>query len=164
MPELIGNIDNNNLMDLLYEINTNAEIDISKYVRSFLGFDYVEPFLNPNEIREIDEDTWAVFFNALGNSNYDVVVILCGRTISGFSKYLDCLERLFVLGKPGDYYRKSQDKFIEYLAKVETSADIEEVILPMSAANLSDGSYQIEELLQGNLGMFVKKLMNVNGK
>ena len=97
-------------------------------------------------------------------TDYETIVILFGRTINGFSSIIERLEKLYVLGKPGDYFRRGQDMFFDYLERINSSVDSLNVILQMSAANLADGSYQIEELLQGNLGVFVKKLMNMSGK
>jgi hypothetical protein len=167
MPNLIGTNCERNLMDLLYLLNTNSgkmENSISDYVRSFMGFDYIEPFWNPNEISEIDEDTWSQFFEMLQKVEYDVVVILFGRAINGFSKFIERLNRLYVLGRPGDYFKKGQENFLDYLERIKADIVVENVLLPMSAGNLSDGTYQLEELLQGNLGVFVNKLMNANGK
>ena len=168
MPNLLGRNCERNLMDLLYLINTNhgqsQDIDLSEYVRSFMGFDYIEPFLNPNEISEIDEDTWSRFFEMLVKTDYDVVVILFGRAINGFAKFIERLNRLFVLGRPGDYFKKGQEIFLDYLERIQADISVENVILPMSAGNLADGTYQLEELLQGNLGVFVKRLMGVSGK
>ncbi|SHJ18009.1 hypothetical protein [Pseudobutyrivibrio xylanivorans] len=165
MPNLIGRNCERNLMDLLYLLNTNAEDmekSLSDYVRSFMGFDYIEPFWNPNEISEIDEDTWDKFFEMLVKTDYDVVVILFGRAINGFARYIERMNRLFVLGRPGDYFRKWQENFLDYLDRIQANISVENVILPMSAGNLTDGSYQLEELLHGNLGVFVKKLINSN--
>ena len=64
-----------------------------------------------------------------------------------------------MLGKPGDYYQKSQTKFVEYAQAHYQNAEIHEVMLPMSAGNLVDGTYAIEELIQGNLGMFVRRMI-----
>ena len=163
LPSLLGNHCERNLMDLLYEIDT-ADLDIDEYAHSFMGFDYIEPFLNPNEIAEIDANTWDRLFSLLAVANYDVIVILFGRAINGFNRIVGNLDRLYVLGKPGDYFKKGQDVFMNYINKLGVESELENVILPMSAKNLSDNSYQIEELLQGNLGMFVKKLINVNGQ
>ena len=162
MPSLIASDGKQNLMDLLYEINTSEEIDITGYLQTFMGFDYIEPFFNPNEIGEIDVDTWTRFFNTLSNSNYDVVVVLFGRAINGFTEYIKQLDKLYILGRSGDYFRKGQEMFLEYLSRIEADIELENVILPMSAGNLTDGTYQIEELLQGNLGVFVKKLTEAN--
>lgn len=166
MPGLIGRNCERNLMDLLYltSADTSADNDLSEYVRSFMGFDYIEPFLNPNEISEIDEDTWSRFFEMLVKTDYDVVVILFGRTINGFSKFIGELNRLYVLGRPGDYFKKGQELFMDYLERIDAQISVESVILPMSAGNLSDGTYQLEELLQGNLGAFANKLINTASK
>lgn len=163
MPDLIGRSCERNLLDLLYEINTNTsdEFNLSKYARSFMGFDYIEPFLNPNELSEIDQETWSRLFNRLQATDYDVIVILFGRAINGFNSFIEGLEKLYVLGKPGDYFKKGQEAFFEFLDRIDTEVESENVILPMSAGNLTDGTYQIEELLQGNLGVFVKKLINM---
>ena len=162
MPNLIGSSCDRNLLDLLYDINTSTnEVELSTYVRSFMGFDYVQPFQNPNELCEIESDTWNLFFEMLEKTDYDVIVVLFGRTINGFTSIIQRFEHLFVLGKPGDYFKKGQEAFFDYLERINVDVDRENVILPMSAGNLSDGTYQIQELMQGNLGVFVKKLINV---
>jgi hypothetical protein len=125
-----------------------------------MGFEYILPFSNPNEISEIDSDTWSKFLELLSRADYDYIVVLFGRTINGFNSHIRNLEKLYVLGKPGDYFRKSQEAFLNYIDRIGSDLELEDVILPMSAGNLSDGSYQLEELLQGNLGLFVKKLIN----
>ncbi|SFH76429.1 hypothetical protein SAMN04487830_107118 [Pseudobutyrivibrio sp. OR37] len=161
MPSLLGKHCEKNLMDLLYEIDA-ADVDLNDYAHSFMGFDYIEPFLNPHEISEIDISGWEGLFKQLAVAEYDVIVILFGRTINGFNSILDGLDKLYILGKPGDYFKKSQDLFYEYIARCNSMVATEDVLLPMSAKNLSDNSYQIEELLQGNLGMFAKKIVNAN--
>jgi len=165
LPKLLGKNNERNLMDLLYEIDTNTNhIDLSEYIRSFMGVDYIEPFINPNEISEIDSESWIGLFELLLKMDYDMIVVLFGRTINGFEKCIQMLDKLYVLGKPGDYFKKGQDIFFDYIEKLDAEINLENVILPMSAANLSDNSYQIEELLQGNLGVFVKKLLSANGQ
>ncbi|MCR5416753.1 MAG: hypothetical protein K6E79_08150 [Pseudobutyrivibrio sp.] len=165
MPDLMGKDQSENLMDLLYEINTNYEnFNIEKYVKHFMGFDYVEPFRNPNDIAEIDQDSWTGFFNMLEKQNYDAIVILFGRTINGFTDLIKDIDKLYVLGRPGDYFKKGQEAFIDYLNRANIDADSESVILPMSASNLSEGAYLLEELLQGNLGVFVRKIIGADSQ
>ena len=165
LPNLVGNSCERNLLDLLYEINTNTtKINLDAYAKSFLGFDYIEPFVNPNEIAEIDSDVWSHFFEMLLKSDYDAIVVLFGKAISGFAGLIEMLDKLYVLGRPGDYFKKSQNLFFDYLERIQSGVERENVILPMSANNLSDDTYQIEELLEGNLGVFVRKLLDSNGK
>lgn len=160
MGSLVGTTTERNVMDLLFEISTSQpSIDLSRYTRTFMGFDYIDPFLNPNEIGEIDEDTWLKLFELLAKSEYSQIVVLFGRAIDGFPKLLDFMNQLYVLGRPGDYFRKSQDLFLDYLERISSKVEVKCVSLPMSAGNLSDGTYQLEELLQGNLGMYVNKIL-----
>ena len=160
MGSLVGTTTERNVMDLLFEISTGqSSVDLSRYTETFMGFDYIEPFLNPNEIGEIDEDTWLKLFELLAKSEYSQIVVLFGRAINGFPKLLDFMNQLYVLGRPGDYFRKSQDLFLDYLERISCKVEVKCVSLPMSAGNLSDGTYQLEELLQGNLGMYVNKIL-----
>lgn len=165
MPNLIGDDMERNLLDLLYEINTSAaKFNLDTYVRNFMGFDFIQPFRNPNELCEIEAETWNMMFDVLAKSDYDVIVVLFGRTINGFISILQRFEHLYVLGKPGDYFKKGQEAFMEYLERINADVERESVILPMSAGNLADGTYQIQELMQGNLGVFVKKLISTKVK
>jgi hypothetical protein len=70
------------------------------------------------------------------------------------------LDKLYLLEKTGDYFRKSQEMFLDYIERLGLEVDIEDVVLPMTVGNLSDSPYQLEELLHGNLGAFVKRLIN----
>ena len=160
MGSLVGTTTERNVMDLLFEISTGqSSVDLSRYTETFMGFDYIEPFLNPNEIGEIDEDTWLKLFELLAKSEYSHIVVLFGRAVNGFSKLLSVMNQLYVLSRPGDYFRKSQDLFLDYLERISCKVEVKCVSLPMSAGNLSDGTYQLEELLQGNLGMYVNKIL-----
>lgn len=160
LNELIGVKCDKNLMDLLYEIGTaDGNMNIEDYIHHFLGIDYINPFINPNEISEIEMESWKNLFCQLEKLNYDSIVILFGRTINGFSEILDNIAKMYILGKPGDYFKKGQEQFVDYLERLSKKIAYKKVLLPMSASNLSEGTYCIEELLQGHLGMFVKKVL-----
>ena len=161
LPKLIGKTCERNLMDLLYVVDIGiGDIDLNEYIRSTMGFDYVQPFLNPNEVSEVDASAWQHLFELLKQTNYDAIVVLFGRTINGFDKCLGMLDKLYLLEKTGDYFRKSQEMFLDYIERLGLEVDIEDVVLPMTVGNLSDSPYQLEELLHGNLGAFVKRLIN----
>ena len=160
LPSLIGCEIDRNLMDLLYELSTeNENLILEDYIHHFMGMDYIIPCLNPDELPGIDEETWERLFKVLENSGYDTIVVLFGRAINGFGKILSAMKTTYVLSKPGDYFKKGQNAFLEYLNRLETDSKVNSVMLPMSAANLTDGAYCLEELLQGNLGVFVRKLL-----
>jgi len=163
MPNLIGRTCERNLLDLLFDVNTNpGKFNINDYVGHFMGFDYINPFSNPSDICEIDSDSWKIFFDQIQRADYQNIVVLFGSAINGFLSFIERLDMLYVLGKSGNYFDKSQKLFYDYIERVDATVECQNVILPMSAANLTDGGYQIEELLQGNLGVFIKKLISTN--
>ena len=160
LPQLLGGGKDKNLMDLLYEVSIGKEdIDLMEYTRYFMGFQYIAPFSNVSDMGEVEEETWEKFFDRLIQEKFDVIVVLYGRTINGFVKHLQRLDKLYLLNKPGDYYGLMQENFIKFMRRAGVDCDMEEVLLPMSAANLSTGAYCLEELLQGNLGVFVGRLL-----
>lgn len=148
-------------IDLLYLMTQPQppEDDIGVYTNCFMGVDYINPFAGPEEMADVEKETWITFMHRLMMSDYDTIVILFGRTIRGFQDIVSGCQEFIVLGKPGDYYQKSQTKFVEYAQTHYQNAEIHEVMLPMSAGNLVDGTYAIEELIQGNLGMFVRRMI-----
>ena len=120
---------------------------------------YLRFLYTAEEMADVEKETWITFMHRLMMSDYDTIVILFGRTIRGFQDIVSGCQEFIVLGKPGDYYQKSQTKFVEYAQTHYHNAEIHEVMLPMSAGNLVDGTYAIEELIQGNLGMFVRRMI-----
>jgi hypothetical protein len=133
LPKLIGKTCERNLMDLLYVVDIGTgDIDLNEYIRSTMGFDYVQPFLNPNEVSEVDASAWQHLLELLKQTNYDAIVVLFGRTINGFDKCLGMLDKLYLLEKTGDYFRKSQEMFLDYIERLGLEVDIEDVVLPMT--------------------------------
>ncbi len=152
---------NRNFVDLLYLFSQDEvkQEDITCFTSSFMGIDYVNPFSGPEEMADVERDTWISFMKQVVKSGYDTVVILFGRAIRGFSEIITGCRQFIVLGRAGDYYKKSQDKFVQYIKERCKNVCLQEVYLPMSAGNLVDGTYAIEELVQGNLGMFVRRFL-----
>ena len=159
MTMMTGQDGGRNLMDLLYFVLQQESFSLGEFVQSFMGVDYISPFANPEELNDISREAWEALMQYLLEAGYDMVVILFGRTVQGFHDMVSMCQELVVLGKPGDYYQKSQKSFLEYAGRVYENVPIRTVSLPMSAGNLVDGTYAMEELIQGNLGIFVRKLL-----
>lgn len=159
MRIMTGQEDGRSLMDLLYFVVQQESFPMEEFVHSFMGVDYVSPFSNPEEVNDISGEAWESLMQYLLRAGYETIVILFGRTVQGFHDMVSMCEELVVLGKPGDYYQKSQMCFMNYAGKTYEDVSIKSVSLPMSAGNLVDGTYAMEELIQGNLGIFVRKLL-----
>lgn len=161
LSTLTGQDNSKNMLDCLYMLSTEekGEVDLSEYINEYMGFDYIPPFIGPDEINEIGKASWKRFFESVLYMGYDKIVVLFGRAIDGFCEIISSISQLIILSRPGDFYKKSTDAFTRYLIDQDVQTDMGVVQLPMSAQNLSDGSYCTEELLMGNLGAFVQKLI-----
>ncbi len=159
MSRMIGRENEKGLMDLLYMVMQPDEVNLADYVSSYMGIDIITPFANPEDLNEIRGEVWGKLMNCLLRAGYDSVVILYGRITQGFKEMAGNCDEFLALGKPGDYYRKSQERFLEYIRDYYAGLSVSSILLPMSASNLVDGTYALDELIQGNLGLFVKKLI-----
>lgn len=159
MGAMTGQANEKSLMDLLYFVVQQDNFSLGEFIHTFMGVDYISPFANPEEVNDISREAWEALMQYLLRAGYDTVVILFGRTVQGFHSMVSMCQELVVLGKPGDYYQRSQESFLKYAGRAYENVPIKCVSLPMSAGNLVDGTYAMEELIQGNLGVFVRKLL-----
>ena len=159
MEMMTGQENGRSLMDLLYFVLQQESFPMEEFIHTFMGVDYVSSFANPEEVNDISQEAWESLMSYILRAGYDTVVVLFGRTVQGFHNMVSMCEELVVLGKPGDYYQKSIRAFMNYAGKTFDDVSIKSVYLPMSAGNLVDGTYAMEELIQGNLGIFVRKLL-----
>lgn len=165
LPALTNQQGKRGFVDLLYLLTRETDLpQMADFTNCFMGIDYISPFVAPEELTDITREMWISLMQYVQQSGYEKIVILFGRAVVGFSEILSGCQELIVLGKPGDYYRKSQHRFLEYAKSRVEQAHVTEVLLPMSAGNLVDGTYVIEELIQGNLGMFVRRALGQGGR
>ena len=145
------------LLDMLYLLESEETVDFHHYTRQYMGVDYLLPFANPEEMSGIHMEQWRRLFQAAASSGYDTVVVLFGRVLQGFWELSSLCQEFIVLNKPGDYYQKSQRNFMQYATGYLDGKLLQPVQLSMSAGNLADGTYRMDELIQGNLGVYVRR-------
>ena len=119
------------------------------------------PARNPTEISRVSSHQWKHFMDEIARSDFQIVVLLFDNIHTGFEEMVSRSEELVLINRPGDYYRKFERNILKFLKLSGLPTDIREIALPMSAVNLNDGSYQMEELYQGNLGNFIRKTFEV---
>ncbi len=158
LPELLGRNMENDLMDLLYLMESEGEPEfvLEEYIYYFEGIALLPPMRNPGRISEVTKAQWERLFVTAEKSGYQLVVLM-DQMLQGFEDIVCRMKELVLLGRPEDYYRKSQEKCMRYLSMIGDPPNLHEVILPMSAANLADGTYEFGQLLEGNLGSFVSR-------
>lgn len=161
LPEFMGIRDEEGktgtLLDMLYLLEGGGETEFKSYTRQYMGIDYLLPFSDPEEMSGICVEQWKNLFSAAVSEGYDAVIVLFGRVLQGFWELSALCQELLVLNKPGDYYQKSQKNFMHFAAGILDRKLLWPIQLPMSAGNLADGTYRMEELIQGNLGVYVRR-------
>ena len=162
LPEFLG-IQNTEecrtILDLLYllEGENRSQADFKSHVRQYMGIDYILPFSDPEEMGKILPEQWQRLFAAALGAGYDTVVVLFGRVCQGFCELGGLCQEFLVLSKPGDYYQKSLHSFMAQARGLIGGRSLQLMQLPMSAAGLTEGTYRLEELIQGNLGLYVRR-------
>ena len=122
-----------------------------------MGIDYILPFSDPEEMGKILPEQWQRLFAAALGAGYDTVVVLFGRVCQGFLELGGLCQEFLVLSKLGDYYQKSLHSFMAQARGLIGGRSLQLMQLPMSAAGLTEGTYRLEELIQGNLGLYVRR-------
>ncbi len=158
LPELSGRTVENDLLDLLYLMETEDDpsFALEEYIYYFEGIAVLSPMRDPGRIAEITAKEWKKLFSTAQKNGY-LLVILMDQMLQGFEEVISSMKELILLGRPEDYYRKAQIKCMSYLSGIMDPSAIREVILPMSASGLVDGTYEFGQLLEGNLGSFVRR-------
>ena len=158
LPELLGREPEADLLDLLYlmESGDEASFALEEFVFYYEGMALLPPMRCPGRIGEVTLRQWERLFSTAEKNGYRLVILM-DQMLQGFEELVRGMKELILLGRPEDYYRKSQTKCKLYLDGIENPPNIQEVLLPMSASGLSDGTYEFGQLLEGNLGSFVRR-------
>ncbi len=163
LPELLNHVPEKNLLDYLYmlEVSEPEAGDIYEFCDHYEGISILPPVRSPAEIGSIRIEQWRRLMEGLSKEKFQVVVLLFDEVHVGFEEMVEYCDELVLVSRPGDYYRKYERTFLKYLKLSGITTEIREISLPMSANNLTDGSYQMEELFQGNLGNFIRRNFDV---
>ncbi len=156
MEELIDCEGSRSLIDALYLSEEVEGADIAELADYYEGMSYLAPMRNFGEAVEVLPEQWKRLFYSVRKTDFDVVVVLFDDGVQCARELFGCLEELILLCKPGDYYRKSKGKVLNYIEGLANGPMVQDVNLALSGGNLADGTYRFEQLLEGNLGRFVE--------
>ncbi len=157
--ELTGRDHAKNVTDYLYLLESDgiSEEELTDCLMYYEGFACLPPVKYFQELVAIGALRWEKFFDSIAKLAFDQVVVLFDGAFRGTEELFARLQDLLLLMRDGDFYRK-YDRQIQYFIKENRSpVVIRETMLPLSGANLSDGTYQLEQLLEGNLSQYVKQ-------
>ena len=159
MRHLLGREFDANVLDCIYEMgDMNDPSVFGDYLESYEGFQILSPVDNPTDLAGIHSEQWMQLCDLAASQNFEYVVELFGELPQGFENFLDRMDRFVILGKPGDYYQASEARFVNFLRDEKPDLRVEEVMLPMTVKSMAEGSYRMDEMMRGSLGLFMKQL------
>lgn len=160
LPELMERTPGRNLGDYLYYLTSKGREgngDTTDFLGYYEGFYYLAPLQGIGSVAEIGKEDWMKLFGQLACEEFQQVVLLMDTQVQGMAEILEQVSEILLLGKPGDYYLRSQKKFLEQVKELGLEDKVKVMMLPLSAANLTSGGYHMSQLLNGNLGGYVRK-------
>ena len=145
------------LLDVIYEMEQQKKnFRLELCTETFNGFAYIGPVSNPSELVNIVESQWLKLLDACRAAHYNHVVMLFGTLPQGFLNMIKEIDQMLLLGKPGNYYQAGAIQFASSVKKMNPDISIQEVLLPLSAGS-ANNDYRFEEMMEGNLGVYMRK-------
>lgn len=159
LPELLEDESAKTITDYLYLLEGNGANE-DELMGCFSYYDivtYLAPAKYYGEIVSVKPEVWEDFFDSISECSFREVVVLFDDAIRGTEALMKRLSKLIVLSREGDYYYKFDTQFRGYLEERGAMDIVKNVMLPLSAKNLDDGTYVIDQLMTGNLGKYALK-------
>lgn len=144
----------NSLIDVIYKLENNKSDEISSLIQAYGDIDILPLSNGPLDVASISKEQWHKLINYIDSLHVEVCVFLIEDLNSGFKEIMSYVDRCILINKRGDYYKDTINSMRDYISGLGTKTI--PVELTMSASNLTEGYYQLEELLTGNLGRFVR--------
>lgn len=157
--ELCGFVPARNVTDYLYLLeddnsDTNELLDC---ICTVGGVSALAPARYFQELSYIDENKWSNFCLSVSKLGYESIVVLFDTSMRGMDELCSHLDHLLVLGRDGDFFRKYDRQFQSFLNDRFEGLKTLLTRLPLSGINLADGTYQLEQLLAGNLSSYARE-------
>ncbi len=159
--ELVGGPAAQNVADYLYLLESDgvSEEELLGCLNYYEGFACLPPVRHFQELLMIGSLRWEKFFDSVATLGFDQVVVLFDGAFRGTEELFGRLQDLLLLVRDGDFYRKYDRQIYTFLKEKPQPMMVREAVLPLSGANLSDGTYRMEQLMEGNLAKYVQRAL-----
>ncbi|MBR1628465.1 MAG: hypothetical protein IJ679_04245, partial [Lachnospiraceae bacterium] len=144
MGDMMPGMGKKNVTDYLYllESNTVTRDELMGCISYYENFAYLSPVRYFQELVSIDGRRWRRFFSSLCELGYKHIVVLFDSSLRGMEALFDYLKDLVLVGREGDFYRKYDRQIQSFLKDRDRPMEVRETLLPLTGANLSDGTYR----------------------
>ena len=142
------------IVDVIYKLENGKVDEIRDLIEEFGGVDILPFALTPTDVISISKSQWSSLIDYIMSLGYEAYVFVIDDINQGFREIMEMVDSCVLINRRGDYYKMQQEDMRDYIRSLGTK--ITTVELLMSANNLNEGCYQLEELLTGNLGRYVR--------
>lgn len=149
------------MSDLLYYISQNRKNFIWKLasmVQTIGALDYIPPSLSPADIRNITGEQWIGFLDEIGACDYDIVILDLGEAVDGLPDILRRCNRIYTPFRD-DAVSYAKIEQYEALLRIMEYEDVLAKTRKLSFSYLKGIEYGFENLVYGDLGKYVRKVL-----
>ena len=142
------------IIDVIYKLENNKSEEIKDLMDEYKGVDILPFAHTPTDIISISKSQWKKLIDYIDSLDYEAYIFVLDDISQGFKEIIERAGNCVLINKRGDYYRMQQEEMRDYIKSLGVRTTGVELL--MSANNLNEGCYQLEELITGNLGHFVR--------
>ena len=142
------------IIDVIYKLENDKADDIRELFYEYDNIDILPYAKSLTDISSITGNQWQKLLDYIDSLNYTAYVFALEDVSQGFRDIMEYIDTCVLINRKGDYYRERQDSMREFIRGLGVKT--RNIELLMSANNLTEGCYQLEELLTGNLGKYVR--------
>ena len=142
------------IVDVVYKLENDKSHEIKDLIDEYNGVDILPFALTPTDVVSISRSQWNMLIEYIDSLHYDAYVFVLDDINQGFKEIIEYAKNCVLINRRGDYYKNEQEDMRDFIKTLGVRTTCVELL--MSANNLSEGCYQLEELLTGNLGHYVR--------
>ncbi len=164
LERILGGEHKNDLSDVLYYFRQGSfnVVRLRSLVYTWKDMDYIAPVRYPEDMEQMNGDEAGQLIEKLASEcGYEYVVVDVGRPARNLLPVLECCDVIYMPVRDDDVSAAKLDEFADYLnvtGRQKTAERIQRVKLPFHG-NLKRGGGYLEQILWGELGDYVRKLL-----
>lgn len=153
LPDLLERNNSRDLMDFIYllEGGCSDPEKLMDFLGFYEGFYYLPPAGGIEGSASVTVDEWEKLIEIVKKTEFSNIVMVFDSMVQGMNYLMSISDDIMLPTRAGDYYEKSTRIFCESLTREGYAGKAKKIIIPMSAGNLTDGHYQMRQLLNGGL-------------
>jgi len=132
------------------------------YIYEYEGVFFIQPFHNSENVKEITGKDVRLLLQFLADyTDYKRVIVDYGGIMRGFPEALACCNKLYCIGKRGNYFERREEDFFEYVKNVLDETFLERIKtlhLPNYGQAITGGEAFLEQLKWSDFGDLIREV------